>query len=302
MWMLECNDNRKELKISDPSYNSKPRPLIPMSISTPSSPIPCSGCIHNPNIFGRNSHSMTDIPVKKDTSTEPAVIRSRWNPTSQQLQALEDIYGRGIRTPSAEQIQQIATKLRRFGKIEEKNVFYWFQNHKARERQKKRRHLESSSRAKIYGVETLEAKQTGFSRRDLEIEHAMKLATPSYCSTLSQDSVSMHPRELHQTTAENLETWPLDLYSFMPPNKIFTTKENSEPFGSLKLNMSLLPSKNDDLINILENEAKENLALELFPIWGNDQKTLDVTTKEDKITPNEFFEFLPPNKNYGLRL
>lgn len=28
--------------------------------------------------------------------------------------------------------------LRQYGKIEGKNVFYWFQNHKARERQKKR--------------------------------------------------------------------------------------------------------------------------------------------------------------------
>ncbi|CAA3026954.1 WUSCHEL-related homeobox 1 [Olea europaea subsp. europaea] len=294
MWKLECNDRGKESKISDPSHNPKPWPLLPTSICTPTSPIPCSCCFHNPIIFGRNRHLMTDIQVKKDTSTETAVIRSRWNPTSQQLQALEEIYRRGIRTPSAEQIQQIATKLHRFGRIEEKNVFYWFQNHKARERQKKHRHLESLSRAKIYGFETLEAKRTGFSRRDLEIEHAKKLATPSNCSTLSQDSVSMHPTELHQTTTENQETCPLDLYSFMPPNKIFTTKENSKPFGSLKLSMSLLPSKNDDLINILENEGKENLTLELFPSCSNDQKSLDVTTKEDKITPNEFFEFLPP--------
>lgn len=68
-----------------------------------------------------------------------AVVSTRWNPTPEQLQALEEMYRRGIRTPSAEQIQQIATKLGRFGKIEGKNVFYWFQNHKARERQKKRR-------------------------------------------------------------------------------------------------------------------------------------------------------------------
>ncbi|CAA3013607.1 WUSCHEL-related homeobox 1-like, partial [Olea europaea subsp. europaea] len=242
-----------------------------------------------------------DYQVKKDTSTEPAVTRSRWNPTSQQLQVLEGIYRRGIRTPSAEQIQQIAAKLCRFGKIEEKNVFYWFQNHKARERQKKRRHLESLSRARIHGVQTLEAKHTGFSKRDLGIDHAKKLATPSNCSTLSEDSVAVHQRELHQTTAENQETWPLDLYSFMPPNKIFTTKDNSKPYGALKLSMSLLPSKNDDLINILDNEGKENLTLELFPIWRNDQ-TLDVTAKEDIdvsslkniITRNEFFEFLPP--------
>ncbi|TKY70081.1 WUSCHEL protein [Spatholobus suberectus] len=43
-----------------------------------------------------------------------------------------------IRSPSAEQIQRISARLRQYGKIEGKNVFYWFNNYKARERQKKR--------------------------------------------------------------------------------------------------------------------------------------------------------------------
>ena len=73
------------------------------------------------------------------------VVSSRWNPTPEQLRALEELYRRGTRTPSAEQIQHITAQLRRYGKIEGKNVFYWFQNHKARERQKRRRQLESSA-------------------------------------------------------------------------------------------------------------------------------------------------------------
>lgn len=76
------------------------------------------------------------------------VASSRWNPTPEQLYGLEEIYRSGTRTPSANQIQQIALKLRRFGKIEGKNVFYWFQNHKARERQKRRQQLNSSSLTK----------------------------------------------------------------------------------------------------------------------------------------------------------
>ena len=75
----------------------------------------------------------------------PVVVSSRWNPTPEQLRALEELYRRGTRTPSAEQIQHITAQLRRFGKIEGKNVFYWFQNHKARERQKRRRQMESAS-------------------------------------------------------------------------------------------------------------------------------------------------------------
>ncbi|TXG74029.1 hypothetical protein EZV62_002608 [Acer yangbiense] len=63
---------------------------------------------------------------------------SRWNPTKDQINMLESLYRQGIRTPTADQIQQITDRLRAFGHIEGKNVFYWFQNHKARQRQKQK--------------------------------------------------------------------------------------------------------------------------------------------------------------------
>ncbi|XP_057784211.1 protein WUSCHEL [Salvia miltiorrhiza] len=64
---------------------------------------------------------------------------TRWTPTTDQIRILKDLYyNNGVRSPTAEQIQRISAKLRQYGKIEGKNVFYWFQNHKARERQKKR--------------------------------------------------------------------------------------------------------------------------------------------------------------------
>ncbi|XP_065865087.1 WUSCHEL-related homeobox 3 [Euphorbia lathyris] len=66
---------------------------------------------------------------------------SRWCPTPEQLMILEEIYRSGIRTPNASQIQRITAHLSLYGKIEGKNVFYWFQNHKARDRQKLRRRL-----------------------------------------------------------------------------------------------------------------------------------------------------------------
>ncbi|KAJ8559539.1 hypothetical protein K7X08_003597 [Anisodus acutangulus] len=65
-------------------------------------------------------------------------VGNRWNPTNEQIELLESLYRQGIRTPSAEQIQQITGRLRAFGHIEGKNVFYWFQNHKARQRQKQK--------------------------------------------------------------------------------------------------------------------------------------------------------------------
>ncbi|WZZ40801.1 WUSCHEL-related homeobox 3 [Brassica napus] len=69
------------------------------------------------------------------------VASTRWCPTTEQLMILEEMYRTGIRTPNAVQIQQITAHLALYGRIEGKNVFYWFQNHKARDRQKLRKKL-----------------------------------------------------------------------------------------------------------------------------------------------------------------
>ncbi|CAI9108070.1 OLC1v1007589C1 [Oldenlandia corymbosa var. corymbosa] len=63
---------------------------------------------------------------------------SRWLPTKEQIEMLENLYKQGLKTPRAEEIDQITNRLRKFGHVEGKNVFYWFQNHKARQRQKQR--------------------------------------------------------------------------------------------------------------------------------------------------------------------
>ncbi|KAL3505137.1 hypothetical protein ACH5RR_034978 [Cinchona calisaya] len=64
---------------------------------------------------------------------------TRWNPTQEQIGILEMLYRGGTRNPNAQEIEQITAQLGKYGKIEGKNVFYWFQNHKARERQKQKR-------------------------------------------------------------------------------------------------------------------------------------------------------------------
>ncbi|KAG6415441.1 hypothetical protein SASPL_122852 [Salvia splendens] len=66
----------------------------------------------------------------------------RWCPTPEQVMVLEELYRRGLRTPTAHQIQKITAHLSLYGNIQGKSVFYWFQNHKARDRQKLRnKHL-----------------------------------------------------------------------------------------------------------------------------------------------------------------
>ncbi|XBI95393.1 hypothetical protein VPH35_031872 [Triticum aestivum] len=82
-------------------------------------------------VAGAGAATTTTAPVRPSGA--------RWTPTPEQVKILKDLYyDCGIRSPTAEQIQRIAARLRQYGRIEGKNVFYWFQNHKARERQKKR--------------------------------------------------------------------------------------------------------------------------------------------------------------------
>ncbi|RWW26131.1 hypothetical protein GW17_00009505 [Ensete ventricosum] len=64
---------------------------------------------------------------------------TRWNPMPEQIKLLEALYQGGMRTPNPVQIERITAELGKYGRIEGKNVFYWFQNHKARERQKQKR-------------------------------------------------------------------------------------------------------------------------------------------------------------------
>ncbi|KAL0446774.1 UNVERIFIED_CONTAM: WUSCHEL-related homeobox 1 [Sesamum latifolium] len=246
------------------------------------------------------------------------LVSSRWNPTPEQLHALEEMYQRGKKTPSAEQIQQIAAKLRRFGKIEGKNVFYWFQNHKARERQKKRRQLELSAGKKM-GCDAdqttrQERRQSGLSRKYLEIEHPKSLSAPSNCTTISQYSApvvveerqkdewtQLDQKELQQIiTAKTTQSscWQLDLSSCMTaPNNSALLKitasdqENEKPF---------IAQLNKDVRNHVESGIKEiNQTLQLFPVRSSglssteEENDDEVSSVATKLAPNKFYEFLP---------
>ncbi|XP_062021153.1 protein WUSCHEL-like [Rosa rugosa] len=64
---------------------------------------------------------------------------TRWTPTPDQIRILNELfYNKGVRSPTVEQVQRICFQLKRYGKIKDKNVFYWFQNHKVLDKQKKK--------------------------------------------------------------------------------------------------------------------------------------------------------------------
>jgi hypothetical protein len=53
----------------------------------------------------------------------------------EQKAVLESIYRQGIHSPTLDEIERITKQLQAYGEVEEKNVFYWFQNFTAREKQ-----------------------------------------------------------------------------------------------------------------------------------------------------------------------
>ncbi|XP_015582653.1 WUSCHEL-related homeobox 1 isoform X2 [Ricinus communis] len=202
MWMMGYSDGGEFNMTADSFNGRKLRPLIPRTPgpnstnNTSNSSPPTLSRLHGTDFFSLNHHLATMADQsKRDFHTQPVVVSSRWNPTPEQLRALEELYRRGTRTPTTEQIEHITKQLRRYGKIEGKNVFYWFQNHKARERQKRRRQMESAvpdhdqqQQQQHHDIEIFEkANRTGY-----EGEQTKNWPPSTNCSTLPEESISIH--------------------------------------------------------------------------------------------------------------
>ncbi|KAH7352887.1 hypothetical protein KP509_19G069000 [Ceratopteris richardii] len=85
---------------------------------------------------GANSSSTSSNGT---TNTSGACTpRPRWCPTPEQIKVLETLFNSGTTTPTRDMIVDIASCLKQFGSIVEANVFYWFQNRKARAKRKLR--------------------------------------------------------------------------------------------------------------------------------------------------------------------
>ncbi|GER39188.1 WUSCHEL-related homeobox [Striga asiatica] len=268
MWILECNNHNNNGQDSNFSTRT----------------------LHGPKPFPSNTFFATptrDYGGKREiiTSKMQPLVSSRWNPTPEQVQALEGIYRHGIKTPSAQQIQQITAKLRKFGKVEGKNVFYWFQNHKARERQKRRR-LAAEEKMR-------ESKQSG-NRSYLETKNPKRLTAPQSYSTASECSESIQGEE-----------WRQDKWTHAKKGPQITQRE---------LDLLLLspcikaPGQENEKSSVGEESGeimKENQeTLELFPVRkGNCLNTIKtgendcdhdcVCSMGTKSTPSRFFEFFP---------
>ncbi|KAH9307802.1 hypothetical protein KI387_035713, partial [Taxus chinensis] len=64
--------------------------------------------------------------------------RTRWHPKKEQIHVLQGVFDSGVTNPSPHEISRITTELQQFGQLRKSNVYYWFQNRKAKTKKKQR--------------------------------------------------------------------------------------------------------------------------------------------------------------------
>ncbi|KAL1536825.1 protein WUSCHEL-like [Salvia divinorum] len=185
---------------------------------------------------------------------------TRWTPTTDQIRILKDLYyNNGVRSPTAEQIQRISAKLRQYGKIEGKNVFYWFQNHKARERQKKRFTADipmhrppSSSSAPNWKADDhhIYSKFPNINSGNFASSSASSAGGLLNVGSYGYGSVSMEKSFRECSITANAPWIGVDSYS--------------SPYPFLERKRSIIETPEDD-----EEEAPEMETLPLFPMHGD---------------------------------
>eukprot|EP00850_Spirogloea_muscicola_P006278 SM000029S10573 [mRNA] locus=s29:942338:944053:- [translate_table: standard] len=90
-----------------------------------------------PQMAAPSHHIMAGYePVQYSGSMAHSKSRQRWTPSPAQLQVLEKLFVQGNGTPNKHRIKEITDDLRQHGRIEETNVYNWFQNRKARAKRK----------------------------------------------------------------------------------------------------------------------------------------------------------------------
>ncbi|XP_023531667.1 WUSCHEL-related homeobox 1-like [Cucurbita pepo subsp. pepo] len=313
MWTLGHDDNGAQFCFSQPFHGGrKLRPLVPRPL--PSLRLNAANLppqyYHLANLL--NDQSKRELLNNDDNglSSPPVTVSSsRWNPTPEQLRILEELYRRGTRTPSADQIQHITAQLRRFGKIEGKNVFYWFQNHKARERQKRRRQTAAEEHKYSDTEKGYEIEQTKTNR---------PRPTPPPSNLCSNTTLSQECAKIQRTTkVVELEeeeeeerrrdgTWNNDTVNCQLINLTRNTRH---------LNSVIEPCNDPTRYNIVnDDEESETTTLQLFPLssmkyckYESENENEREERQDDRLDSNmirsststfspgcfKFFEFLP---------
>ncbi|XVF20160.1 hypothetical protein REPUB_Repub11eG0174300 [Reevesia pubescens] len=210
---------------------------------------------------------------------------SRWCPTPEQLMILEEMYRSGIRTPNASQIQQITSHLSFYGKIEGKNVFYWFQNHKARDRQKLRRKLSKQLQLQQLKHHQLHHPNHHF----LHYFDAPAASSPAFQHLSYYNSASLFP----QVGIDNEDgsgaaskqvmnyTWKFDI-----PERVDMDKAMMRMYGSdLLMMVDLGPPLSSSSPCLISSSRPPLKTLELFPLTASNLKEECNTNSNNSSKP-----------------
>nr|AGL53586.1 WUSCHEL homeobox protein WOX8C [Picea abies] len=108
-----------------------------------------SSAMRQPYSEGALSHNY--VPEKE--TSKPKTI-SRWRPKPEQIHILEAIFNSGVVNPPRKEIKIIRAQLEEFGQVGNVNVFYWFQNRKARSKRKRQLQDAQNSKCRTKGAKT----------------------------------------------------------------------------------------------------------------------------------------------------
>ncbi|KAL7099149.1 hypothetical protein ACP275_09G064800 [Erythranthe tilingii] len=315
MWMMGYNDGVEFNTISQDSFNGRNIPLVRTTACSRISGTDLLTLNHNLAMGGGGDQNKRELN-NGGTTKQQVVVSTRWNPTLEQIQTLEELYRRGTRTPSAEEIQHITAQLRRYGKIEGKNVFYWFQNHKARERQKRRRQLDHDQvvdepPTHNYSTQThhhVQNKESSSPEENgtviFEVEESKNWASPanSISTILAEKNVATQGAEAAADAEYKSDGW----LQFDHAERNATWHIISSPYPPVATSMEPCILENFDHSAAAAAAAGgggDAQTLQLFPLGSGgceDDKEEEeesgsaaMNDIRDDVIPYQFFEFLP---------
>ncbi|KAM5567012.1 hypothetical protein ABKV19_015237 [Rosa sericea] len=249
---------------------------------------------------GRNSSDCFYSDKQPAAAAPPR--SSRWNPTPEQIMHLEELYRSGIKTPTAQQIRQVTARLRNYGRVEGKNVFYWFQNHRARERQKRRRELmsmyqsDSKQQQQILTNSTISSPQdkesagVDFVRR-LEVEQQNRRTLPNFTVLSDQESSSVLQERMMSMVKSNSSKLLVEQSD--SPGSTSDTNATATLINTKLLDFHHYYDYDYGMVlttpNIYkefkeEEESRETQTLELFPLESDNLKGAKDTKLPMSIT------------------
>ncbi|PRQ17968.1 putative transcription factor Homobox-WOX family [Rosa chinensis] len=183
-------------------------------------------------------------PTEEGGSIQAAGSSNRWAPTPPQLRILKGLYyDKGFKYPTPEQIQEICLHLKQYGQIEDKNVFFWFQNLKARERQK----LKEFRNVPVGESLDLNFGSTGSTSNDRSTDRSIDLNFGSRVGYGADGSIMEQRGEYHQEI-ETLPLFPMHGEDILGNMK--TTSEGGGGYGGgshISLELSLNSYRDADM-------------------------------------------------------